>query len=146
MKINEVYTNAEGRPLQVVRIKHTIILDDPFDDLPGLVVPDQSPIPPKEQWADLLDEEEYENIGKPETRTAEEIEEESKTKEAKSREDVLRIVSCTSFIILMPSQLGDIGEDVERPPDNILFVCKLNPVTGEDDLEAIFSRFGEIRK
>eukprot|EP00826_Nyctotherus_ovalis_P062386 TRINITY_DN9017_c0_g2_i1.p1 TRINITY_DN9017_c0_g2~~TRINITY_DN9017_c0_g2_i1.p1 ORF type:complete len:176 (-),score=46.82 TRINITY_DN9017_c0_g2_i1:81-608(-) len=34
-------------------------------------------------------------------------------------------------------------EDV-RPPENALFVCKLNPVTQEEDLELIFSRFGPI--
>ena len=31
------------------RIRHTIVLDDPFDDPPGLVVPASSPIPTEEQ-------------------------------------------------------------------------------------------------
>lgn len=31
-----------------------------------------------------------------------------------------------------------------KPPENVLFVCKLNPVTNDEDLETIFSRFGEI--
>ena len=31
-----------------------------------------------------------------------------------------------------------------KPPDNVLFVCKLNQVTNDDDLELIFSRFGNI--
>jgi len=31
-----------------------------------------------------------------------------------------------------------------KPEDNVLFVCKLNPVTTEEDLEIIFSRFGKI--
>lgn len=30
-------------------------------------------------------------------------------------------------------------------PENILFVCKLNPCTTETDLELIFGRFGSIR-
>merc|ERR1711936_578975 len=30
------------------------------------------------------------------------------------------------------------------PPENVLFVCKLNPVTCDDDLEIIFSRFGPV--
>lgn len=34
--------------------------------------------------------------------------------------------------------------DIE-PPKNVLFVCKLNPVTQEGDLEIIFSRFGKIK-
>jgi len=33
----------------------------------------------------------------------------------------------------------------EKPPDNVLFVCKLNPVTTEQDLEIIFARFGPIK-
>lgn len=32
-----------------------------------------------------------------------------------------------------------------KPPDNVLFVCKLNPVTEDKDLELIFSRFGDIK-
>jgi peptidyl-prolyl cis-trans isomerase-like 4 len=31
------------------------------------------------------------------------------------------------------------------PPDHVLFVCKLNPHTTDEDLELIFSRFGEIK-
>ncbi|KAI7196352.1 Peptidyl-prolyl cis-trans isomerase-like, partial [Hortaea werneckii] len=30
------------------------------------------------------------------------------------------------------------------PPEQVLFVCKLNPVTRDEDLELIFSRFGKI--
>lgn len=32
-----------------IRINHTVILDDPFDDPPGLPIPDRSPEPTKEQ-------------------------------------------------------------------------------------------------
>jgi hypothetical protein len=44
-------------------------------------------------------------------------------------------------------QLGDIP-DLEgvAPPENVLFVCKLNPLTEEDALEVIFGRFGKIKK
>jgi peptidyl-prolyl cis-trans isomerase-like 4 len=31
-----------------------------------------------------------------------------------------------------------------KPPENVLFVCKLNPITNDEDLETIFSRFGDI--
>lgn len=30
-------------------------------------------------------------------------------------------------------------------PDNVLFICKLNPITEEKDLEIIFSKFGTIK-
>ena len=40
--------------------------------------------------------------------------------------------------------IGDLPFANIRPPENILFVCKLNPVTQDEDLELIFSRFGKI--
>ena len=39
---------------------------------------------------------------------------------------------------------GDIPDADMKPPEDVLFVCKLNPVTTSDDLEIIFSRFGAI--
>lgn len=61
----------------------------------------------------------------------EEITEMQKEKEAKARETILEII-------------GDIPEVGMAPPENVLFVCKLNPATNDDDLEIIFSRFGKI--
>jgi len=43
--IAEAYADADGRPYQNMRIRHTIVLEDPFDDPAGLVVPDASPEP-----------------------------------------------------------------------------------------------------
>lgn len=63
--------------------------------------------------------------------TTEEILEMQKDKEAKTRATILEIV-------------GDIPDAEIAPPENVLFVCKLNPVTNDDDLEIIFSRFGKI--
>jgi hypothetical protein len=40
--------------------------------------------------------------------------------------------------------IGDLPEADAKPPENMLFICKLNPVTTEEDLEIIFSRFGTI--
>lgn len=40
--------------------------------------------------------------------------------------------------------VGDLPFANVRPPENVLFVCKLNPVTRDEDLELIFSRFGLI--
>ena len=36
--------------------------------------------------------------------------------------------------------VGDLPDANIAPPENVLFVCKLNPVTTDDDLEIIFSR------
>jgi peptidyl-prolyl cis-trans isomerase-like 4 len=41
--------------------------------------------------------------------------------------------------------LDDLPEADIEPPKNVLFVCKLNPVTQSDDLELIFSRFGKVK-
>lgn len=40
--------------------------------------------------------------------------------------------------------VGDLPFAEIRPPENVLFVCQLNPVTTSEDLELIFSRFGRI--
>jgi len=42
--------------------------------------------------------------------------------------------------------IGDIPDADVKPPDNVLFVCKLNKATQDDDLQIIFSRFGHIRR
>lgn len=66
-----------------------------------------------------------------EGKTAEEIEEMIAEKEAKARATILEMV-------------GDLPSAEVAPPENVLFVCKLNPVTTDDDLMIIFSRFGRI--
>lgn len=40
--------------------------------------------------------------------------------------------------------LGDLPFAEIKPPENVLFVCKLNPVTTDADLELLFSRFGAV--
>ena len=42
-KFNKIYVDSKDRPMVNIRIFHTIILDDPFSDPAGLVVPGQSP-------------------------------------------------------------------------------------------------------
>jgi len=50
-KINDAFCDDKGRPLVDIRIKHTVILDDPYDDPSGLVEPPESPLPTKAQLA-----------------------------------------------------------------------------------------------
>ncbi|PHH62313.1 hypothetical protein CDD81_7233 [Ophiocordyceps australis] len=40
--------------------------------------------------------------------------------------------------------MGDLPFAEVKPPENVLFVCKLNAVTQDEDLELIFGRFGKI--
>merc|ERR1719318_1096458 len=72
-----------------------------------------------------------ENINDYAGKTEEEINEIIADKEAKARATILEMV-------------GDIPDAEIAPPENVLFVCKLNPVTCDDDLEIIFSRFGPV--
>ncbi|CAG9788789.1 unnamed protein product [Diatraea saccharalis] len=129
-KLNEVICDETHRPYQDVRITHTVILDDPFNDPPGFHTPSRSPSPSAERLKGgriAPDEEIDETQGK----TAEEIQEIIEEKEAKARATILEIV-------------GDLPDADIAPPENVLFVCKLNPVTTDEDLEIIFSRFGKI--
>eukprot|EP00062_Callorhinchus_milii_P009753 gi/632953887/ref/XP_007892668.1/ PREDICTED: peptidyl-prolyl cis-trans isomerase-like 4 [Callorhinchus milii] len=131
MKINEVFVDKDCCPYQDVRITHTVILDDPYDDPPGLQIPDRSPEPTKEQLDSGrigADEEINDNKGM----SVEEVEEKLAEKEAKTRAILLEMV-------------GDLPDADIKPPENVLFVCKLNPVTTDEDLEVIFSRFGSIK-
>ncbi|CAB4019917.1 peptidyl-prolyl cis-trans isomerase-like 4 [Paramuricea clavata] len=130
-KLNETICDDKHRPYQDVRITHTVILDDPFDDPAGLQVPDRSPEPTKEQLDSGrigADEEIDDTKGK----TLDEVEEIIEEKEFKAGAQILEMV-------------GDIPDADIKPPENVLFVCKLNPVTTDEDLEIIFSRFGQIK-
>ncbi|KAJ7363665.1 Peptidyl-prolyl cis-trans isomerase-like 4 [Desmophyllum pertusum] len=130
-KLNEAICDDEHRPYQDIRINHTVILDDPFDDPSGLVIPDRSPEPTKEQLDSGrigADEEIDDTKGK----TAEEVDEMIEQRELKAGTQILEMV-------------GDLPDADIKPPDNVLFVCKLNPVTQDQDLEIIFGRFGAIK-
>lgn len=129
-KLNEIFTDKEDRPYKDILITHTTVLFDPFDDPDGLKIPEKSPEPDEEllNSNSIHIEQGYdENQGK----TQEQIEEEHKDKEAKSRAIILEMI-------------GDLPDADVAPPDNVLFVCKLNSVTKAEDLEVIFSRFGKI--
>jgi peptidyl-prolyl cis-trans isomerase-like 4 len=65
--------------------------------------------------------------------SAAEIEERDRSREAHAQATILEIV-------------GDLPDADMAPPENVLFVCKLNPVTSDDDLEIIFSRFGKVKR
>lgn len=130
VKLNDTICDDNHRPYQDIMITHTVILDDPFPDIVGLNIPSESP---RTNLEELINSdrigicEEVVEDGK----TTEEVEEELRDKEAKQRALVLEMI-------------GDIPDADIKPPENVLFVCKLNPVTREEDLEIIFSRFGKI--
>ena len=112
------------------RISHTVVLEDPFPDPDNIDIPPCSPEPTDEllNSGRIAADEDMDDTG---GKTMEEIEEDIKDKEAKARATILEMV-------------GDLPDADVAPPENVLFVCKLNPVTTDEDLEIIFSRFGKI--
>lgn len=129
--LNETIVDDKHRPYKDIRITHTVILDDPFPDPRGYKEPSRSPSPNPERLKNgriAADEDIDDTQGKTEAEVQEMLEE----REAKTRATILEIV-------------GDLPDAECAPPENVLFVCKLNPVTTDDDLEIIFSRFGKIK-
>lgn len=130
-KLNDAIVDDSFRPYQDIRITHTVVLEDPFPNPRGLQAPSRSPSPSAERLKNgriAADE----DIDDTDGMTAEEMQEMLAEREAKARATILEIV-------------GDLPDADMAPPENVLFVCKLNPVTTDDDLEIIFSSFGVLK-
>ena len=112
-KINDAFCDEKGRPLKDIRIRHTVVLEDPFEDPVGLVKPAGSPLPSAAQLATvrIADDEDL-DPGMDE----EALERLRREREARAQALTLEMV-------------GDLPFAEVKPPENILFVCKLNPVT-----------------
>lgn len=130
-QLNEAICDAEHRPYQDIRISHTVILEDPFENPRGFREPSRSPSPSAERMRGgrIAADEDIDDTG---GKTEAEINEMLSEREAKARATILEIV-------------GDLPDADIAPPENVLFVCKLNSVTTDDDLEIIFSRFGKVK-
>lgn len=129
-KINEAIVDEKGYPLIDIRIKHTVILDDPYPDPPALREPSASPPPTEAQLKTVRIADEAalhadDGVGE------EELEKRRRDREAQAQALTLEM-------------MGDLPFAEVKPPENILFVCKLNPVTADEDLELIFGRFGKV--
>eukprot|EP01065_Artemidia_motanka_P029558 TRINITY_DN35652_c0_g1_i1.p1 TRINITY_DN35652_c0_g1~~TRINITY_DN35652_c0_g1_i1.p1 ORF type:complete len:499 (+),score=124.79 TRINITY_DN35652_c0_g1_i1:70-1566(+) len=128
-KLNEAQVDDRHRPLKRVSVHHTHVLEDPFADPPGLrrLVPARSPSPDvgSEDGGYISSASESADVDPAALREL------LAAREARSRELVLEMV-------------GDIADADMEPPKNVLFVCNLNPVTEDEDLEMVFSRFGRI--
>ncbi|KAI5457469.1 cyclophilin-like domain-containing protein [Mariannaea sp. PMI_226] len=129
-KINEAIVDDKGYPLIDIRIKHTVILDDPYPDPPGLREPSSSP-PPTEQQLKTVRIADEAALHEDDDVDEEVLEKRRRDREAQAQALTLEM-------------MGDLPFAEVKPPENVLFVCKLNPVTGDDDLELIFGRFGKI--
>ncbi|XP_018654299.1 peptidyl-prolyl cis-trans isomerase-like 4. ppil4 [Schistosoma mansoni] len=129
-KINEVYCDKNGRPFRNVRIHHTIVIDDPFDTPKMIRYPDS----PQSISISTFDTrlEEDEELDDTEGLSLTQLGELRAEQEVKTHTQLLTLI-------------GDLPDANVKPPNNVLFVCKLNPVTTSEDLGIIFSRFGEIK-
>lgn len=129
-RIGEQFCDEAGRPYRDVRVLHTYILDNPFEASEEL----QRRVPSSPRYERPPEEKLVPRTGDlggagtcaggPEGAL------EKERRDAHSRATVLEM-------------LGDIDDAKETPPENVLFVAKLNPVTTEEALEIIFSRFGD---
>lgn len=147
-QIGATYCDADGRPYADIRVKRALIIDDPFDDPPGMdrlleergvimaeddrvtASPDYER-PPEENVEIRIQADQVDPLtGEDDLEKVREQEEGLLKREDKSRAVVLEM-------------LGDLPSAEATAPENVLFVCKLNPVTEDEDLELIFSRFDE---
>ncbi|XP_050368154.1 peptidyl-prolyl cis-trans isomerase CYP59-like isoform X2 [Argentina anserina] len=132
-RINEAYVDGSNRPYKNIRIKHTYILDDPFDDPPQLseLIPGASPEgKPKDEVDDNVRLED-DWVPMDEQLAPGELEERLRAKDAHSSAVVLETI-------------GDIPDVEIKPPDNVLFVSVIQLIQDED-LFTIFSRFGTVQ-
>ena len=134
-KINDSYVDETNRPYRNIRIIHTIIFNDPFDDLEGMekLIPEKSPVykPDLSDNKHLEDDFDIDKFFK-ENDTEDKIKEKLREQESKNKAVMLELME-------------DLPNSNVKPPKNVLFVCRLNPVTQAKDLENIFGQFGEIK-
>ncbi|KAL6857431.1 Peptidyl-prolyl cis-trans isomerase-like 4 [Amphichorda felina] len=129
-KINEAVVDDKGYPLIDIRIKHTVILDDPYPDPPGMREPSSSP-PPSDAQLKTVRIADEDTLHADDDVDEAELEKRRRDREAQAQALTLEM-------------MGDLPFAEVKPPENVLFVCKLNPVTADEDLELIFGRFGKI--
>ncbi|OWB68537.1 hypothetical protein B5S33_g3814 [[Candida] boidinii] len=138
-KINKTILDENKRPLKDIRIFHTHILEDPTEDPPGFneLLITKDPFPTKEQINSIRllveDEDQGQNPGK--------VQDNDESKE--NPDEILDELKSKSQAITL-ELLGDIPNADSKTLENVLFVCKLNPITKEEDLIQIFQRFGKV--
>lgn len=124
-RINAAYCDKQNRPYRNIRIKHTHILEgmegeeeEEEEEGPASPAPERDDRPEADD--ELVEEDDM---------TLAEAERATQASEAKSRAVVLEMI-------------GDIPDAEMKPPENVIFVAKLNPLTQDADLDIIFGRFG----
>eukprot|EP00916_Digyalum_oweni_P000327 GHVL01000552.1.p1 GENE.GHVL01000552.1~~GHVL01000552.1.p1 ORF type:complete len:475 (+),score=122.97 GHVL01000552.1:76-1500(+) len=124
-KFNNLVLDDEFKPIQPVRIMHTNILFDPFEASEPKRLHDLIPSHSPEVIRDVLYDQQLSEID------SKQLMKKIATAEASSRAVALEM-------------MGDLPDADTKPPENVLFICKLNPYTEDSDLEIIFSKYGTI--
>ena len=152
-RLSDCYADKEGRPYADWRIIRALVVHDPFEDpraMKGLlqqrgveiqvvddeerVVRSPSPVrPPQETVQTRVPVEEVE--------TDPNLEDVDPQQEQQFREAIQRKEDRSRAVVL--EMLGDLPDADIRAPENVLFICKLNSVTTDEDLQLILSRFDE---
>lgn len=143
-KLNNTVTDFSGKPLLPILILHSYVLDDPFEkeeDKIGVSYPEESP-PPSPGQLELIEE----AFNQDELSTGENKDNNIITSDNNRSVNTVKTKSDRDAAAqaLTLEIIGDLPFAAVKPEENVLFVCKLNPVTQADDLELIFSRFGKI--
>ncbi|KCV68077.1 hypothetical protein H696_05329 [Fonticula alba] len=132
-KLGQVESDRHGAPYYDVRLRAAHLVDDPFDDPPGLA---GVRLPVSEWEAErakrgLLPETELEMVERPAAVDAARVAE---------RSQQMRDSAFATTLTL----LGDLRQPDSAPDEQVLFVARLNPLTRSGDLETIFGRFGRV--
>ena len=166
-QIDASYCDANGRPYADIRVIRALVVVDPFDDPPGMhellkirgVVVDDShkKLTGNEEENGTTEGEDHlfhvvssPDYERPEEEVverriqADQIDQDTEADAEKLRqreEEMLQREDKSRAVVL--EMLGDLPSADIKAPENVLFVCKLNSVTEDEDLELIFSRFDE---
>jgi len=136
-RLSDAFVDEQNRPLLDIRLRKTVVLVYPpgfrrptlseIEACRGKVSDPNLDVPPVE-WDQI---EERPSIFSDIKTTAEQDPSRQARLLAENRAVKLEI-------------LGQLSSADAKPKENVLFVCKLNPVTTSKNLNLIFSRFGEI--
>jgi len=155
-KLDELYCDPGGRPYVDVRLVRMLTVYDPFASSDALTNLEEKRrlVMEKRGVRTALDGSESPTYEKPpeeivEKRiTAADLDDDdgsdSAERIAKRAEEIEKKEAQSRAVVL--EMLGDLPSADIKAPENVLFVCKLNPVTDDEDLELIFSRFDDNAK
>lgn len=126
-RLDEAYVDASGRPLVDIRIAHTLVLDDPLGT-PAAAPPAPASPPPGRPSAESVPERLRAKSSPPGDGTAAAAAGGDGQAAAAAQRERLADEETKSRAVVL-EMVGDLPDADAAPPDNVLFVCKLNPVT-----------------